>query len=286
MAVYRRGYQRYQGPMASRWARLTVLPRFAWKRLFQQRLVLLLTVIAMIWPFLCALFIYLANHAELLTASSKVFQSFIQVNGNFFMVYMNVQSTFAVILSAIVGPGLISPDLANNALPLYFSRPLTRPDYVFARLATLLGILSIITWIPGLLLFAIQTGMAGSDWLQANWRLGLGMIAGFAIWLILISMVALASSAYARVKIVSGGIVLGFFFILSGASAMINGVFRVTWGHAINPSWAAGRLWYAMLGIEPPDGPGISVCASIIAALIILLALILLRKLRPIEVIS
>ena len=148
MAVYRRGYQRYQGRMASRWTRLTVLPRFAWTRLFQQRLVLTFTVVAMIWPFLCALFIYLTNHAEVLQGASSQFQNFIKVNGNFFLVFMTVQSTFAVILSALAGPGLIAPDLANNALPLYFSRPLSRMDYALARLATLVGMLSIITWIP------------------------------------------------------------------------------------------------------------------------------------------
>ena len=42
MAVYRRGYQRYQGPITSRWTRFLVLPRFAWRRLFQQRLIALL----------------------------------------------------------------------------------------------------------------------------------------------------------------------------------------------------------------------------------------------------
>jgi ABC-2 type transport system permease protein len=286
MAVYRRGYKKYQGPMASQWTRLTVLPRFAWKRLFQQRMVLLLTAAAMIWPFLCALFIYLTNHAELLKGSSKQFQSFIQVNGNFFLIYMTVQGMFAVILAALVGPGLIAPDLANNALPLYFSRPLSRADYALARLSTLLGMLSIITWIPGLLLFGMQTGMADSDWFYENWRLGLGIVAGFAVWLLLVSMVALASSAYAKIKIVSGAIVLAFFFLLSGASAMVNGVFRVTWGNALSPTWAVSRLWYAMLNVNPPAGPGVAVSASVVAAVILLLAFVLLRKLRPIEVIS
>ena len=45
------------------------------------------------------------------------------------------QAVFSVLLAALSGPGLIAPDLANNALPLYFSRPLTRVDYVAARMA-------------------------------------------------------------------------------------------------------------------------------------------------------
>jgi hypothetical protein len=89
-----------------------------------------------------------------------------------------------------------------------------------------------------------------------------------------------------RWKMVAGGLVLGFFFILSGISGTINGVFRVTWGYALNPAWAVNQLWRAMLGVAPLEGPGAAVCASMVAAVTLLLALVLERKLRPVEVIS
>jgi ABC-2 type transport system permease protein len=263
-----------------------VLPRFAWRRLFRQRLVLLLMVVALIWPILCAVFIYLTNHAELLRGLPRDFQNFIEVNGNFFIVFMRVQAIFAIFLAALTGPGLIAPDLANNALPLYFSRPLTRSDYILARLLVLFGLLARITLIPGLLLFGLQTGMAGGWWFWANWTLGLGMVLGLSLWVLVVSMVALAGSAYVRWRIVAGAVVLAFFFILSGASVMINEIFRVTWAHAINPSWTIDRLWCAMLGVEPPEGPGIAACAVTMGVTILLLLLVLRRKLRPVEVVS
>ena len=120
--------------------------------------------------------------------------------------------------------------------------------------------LSMVTWVPGLLLFGMQVGMAGRGWFRANWTLGAGIVAGFAFWVLLVSMVALASSAYVKWSVVAGALVLGFFFILAGVSEMINGVFRVTWGHALNPAWAVNRIWCAMLGVEPPDGPGVLPC--------------------------
>lgn len=286
MAVYRRGYQRYQGPMGSHRARFMVLPRFSWRRLFQQRLVILVMIVALMWPLLCALFIYISNHAELLKGFGRQFQSFVEVNGNFFVIFMRIQAFFAVFLGALCGPGLIAPDLANNALPLYFSRPLARADYALARLITLVGMLSLITWIPGLLLFAIQAGMAGGSWAYDNWRLGAGIFAGFALWILLVSLVALAGSAYARMKVIAGGLVLAFFFILGGVSAMVNAVFRDTWGHALNPAWAAGRLWYAMLDVKSPAGPGIAACLAVLIAMMLLLLVVLERKLRPVEVIS
>src|SRR4029434_1324948 len=116
---------------------------------------------------------------------------------------MYVQAVFAVFLAALAGPGLLAPDLANNALPLYFSRPLTRWNYALARLMVLVGMLSIVTWVPGVLLFALQVGMAGGSWFRANWTLGAGMVAGFLLWLLVLGLVSMASSAYVKWRIVA-----------------------------------------------------------------------------------
>src|SRR3989339_386407 len=103
----------------------------------------------------------------------------------------------------LAGPGLIAPDLANNALPLYFSRPLTRWSYALARLTVLVGMLSVVTWIPGLVLFGLQVGLAGGSWVRADWTLGAGMGAGFLVWLLILSLVAMASSAYVKWRVVA-----------------------------------------------------------------------------------
>src|SRR3954467_14583980 len=221
MAVYKRGYQRYAGPLSSRWTRFMVLPRYAWRKLYQQRLVLLLTMTAFVWPLLCAGFVYLTNHAELLQGLEPEFRAFIQVDGRFFSIFMYVQGACAVFLTALAGPGLVAPDLANKALPLYFSRPLRRWTYALARLTVVVGMLSVVTWLPGLLLFALQVGLAGRWWLVANWKLGLGLWAGFMLWVLVLGLVSMASSAYVKWRVVAGGVTLGFFFILSGVSEMI-----------------------------------------------------------------
>src|SRR5215212_204201 len=108
MSVYKRGYQRYSGPLTGRWTRFLVLPRYAWRRLYQQRLVLLLTMVAFVWPLLCAGFIYLTNHAELLQGLDQEFLQFIQVTGQFFSIGKYVQAGLAVCLGARGGPGLIA----------------------------------------------------------------------------------------------------------------------------------------------------------------------------------
>jgi ABC-2 type transport system permease protein len=286
MAVYKRGYRRYQGAISGRWTRFMVLPRYAWRRLYQQRLVLVLTILAFAWPLLCAGFVYLTNHAELLQGLEREFREFIQVNGQFFAIFMYVQAGFAVILAALAGPGLLAPDLANNALPLYFSRPLTRWSYALARLTVLAGMLSVVTWVPGLLLFALQVGLAGPWWFWANWTLGAGMAAGFLLWILVLSLVAMASSAYVKWRVVAAGVSLAFFFVLSGIAVMIDNVFRVNWGHLIDPAWSVNQVWCALLGVTPPDGPSAAASASALAVMILLLVLVIERRLRPVEVVS
>ena len=286
MAVYKRGYRRYQGPRTGRWARFLVLPRYAWRRLYQQRLVLLLTMLAFVWPILCGGFIYLTNHAELLQGLDGDFKEFIQANGDFFSIFMYVQAGFAVFLAALAGPGLIAPDLANNALPLYFSRPITRWSYALARLTVLMGMLSVVTWIPGLMLFGLQAGLAGGDWLRANWSLGPAVFAGFVIWLLILSLVAMASSAYVKWRVVAGAVSLAFFFILSGIAEMIDSVLRVKWGHIIDPAYSANQVCRALLGVSPAGGPSPAASAWALTVMILLLVVVIERKLRPVEVVS
>ena len=262
-----------------------VLPRHSWRRLYEQRLVILLTMASFVWPLLCAGFIYLTNHVELLQGLDAEFRQFIQVNGQFFAIFMYVQAACAVFLAALAGPSLVAPDLANNALPLYFSRPLTRWSYALARLTVIVGMLSVVTWIPGLLLFALQVGLAGGWWLLANWTLGAGMVVGFLLWLLILSLVAMASSAYVKWRIVAGAVSLAVFFILAGVAAMIDEVFRVRWGHVLDPAWAVNRVWCTLLGVEPPRGPGAGASLLALATFVVLLIAVIERKLRPVEVV-
>ena len=285
MAVYKRGYQRYDGPLTGRWTRFMVLPRYAWRRLYEQRLVLLLTIVSFIWPLLCAGFIYLTNHVELLQGLDKDFLAFIKVDGRFFSIFMYVQAGFAVFLAALAGPTLVAPDLANNALPLYFSRPLTRWSYALARLTVIIGMLSVVTWIPGLLLFGLQIGMAGGWWFVANWTLGVAIVAGFLLWLLVLGLVAMATSAYVKWRIVAGAVSLAIFFILAGVAEMIDNVFRVTWGHVLDPAWTVNRLWCTLLDVDAPAGPGAGASIVSLVAFVLVLVLVIERKLRPVEVV-
>jgi hypothetical protein len=113
-----------------------------------------------------------------------------------------------------------------------------------------------------------------------------GMVAGFLVWLVILSLVAMASSAYVKWRVVAGAVSLAFFFILSGVAAMIDAVLRVNWGHIIDPAWTVNQIWSALLGVEPLPGPGAVASAVALTVMALLLVLVIERKLRPVEVVS
>jgi hypothetical protein len=128
--------------------------------------------------------------------------------------------------------------------------------------------------------------MAGFWWFVANWTLGAGVVIGFLLWLLVLSLVAMASSAYVKWRVVAAAVSLAFFFILSGVAEMIDNVLRVKWGHVIDPAWTVNRIWCVLLGVAPPEGPGAVASAWALAAIALLLVVVIERKLRPVEVVS
>src|SRR5205807_9644984 len=106
---------------------------------------------------------YLTHNLSFLKTFNIPAGNFLEINGRFFSVFCNVQGGMAYLLTAFVGPSLVSPDLNNNALPLFFCRPFSRTEYVAGKMSVLLFLLSAITWVPGLILFTIHASLSGWD---------------------------------------------------------------------------------------------------------------------------
>jgi ABC-2 type transport system permease protein len=241
---------------------------------------------AMFWPVVCICFIYISNHADLLLSFGPELKKFAKIDSNFFLIFMRVQGVFSIIIAVFAGPSLIAPDLSNNALPLYFSRPFSRAEYILSRLIVLLGLLSLVTWIPGILLFSLQSGMAGWNWFSENWSLGPGVFIGFLMWILLVSLVALACSAYVKKRVVAESLILGIMWILPVGTKIFNTVFNVVWASLFNPILVMNQISRWLLGAAPESGPAVLQCWMAAAVMGALLLTVLRRKLRPVEVVS
>jgi hypothetical protein len=110
-------------------------------------------------------------------------------------------------------------------------------------MSVLLILLSAMTWVPGLLLFAYQGYLEGLGWMKTNIRFASGIFFGGWIWILILSLLALSLSAWVKWKPAAGGLMFGVFFVAAGFGATINAVQRTNWGHLFNISYLIGSVW-------------------------------------------
>ncbi|HUC24102.1 MAG TPA: hypothetical protein VMA73_15440 [Streptosporangiaceae bacterium] len=137
----------------------------------------------------------------------------------------SVRAVVMLIFVAIEAPNLVSADLRNHTLPLYFARPIHRIDYPVAKLVALVLACLVMVEIPLLLLYvgtASQERGAGQVWEQTL-RLGPGLLYG-AAWAVLLASIGLllASTTGKRVFAMCAiGIPLFFTWILANVLAHV-----------------------------------------------------------------
>ena len=105
------------------------------------------------------------------------------VNAKFFFDFL-MRQTFSIALICIFGgSGLIANDLKNNALQLYFSKPLTRLDYLVGKFAIIMVLMAFLTTVPGILLFMENSVISeGTTFIRENnWVLGSIVLHSFII---------------------------------------------------------------------------------------------------------
>ena len=239
MAVYKRRYNSYTGSLTPTWSRFFVLTRFAFADLFKSRFFVLLLILCIIPCLFSAGYIFVANNKtlQLLMQVRSEAADFFKVGNQYFIVIMIVQAEAAFLLNCWVGPVLISGDLTNGALPLFLSRPFSRADYVLGKLAVLGILLSAVTWVPCLLLFGLQSGLAHNGWIWANLWMVVPMVLCSAIWILMLSLISLAVSAWVKLRIVATGVIFITFFIPAGLGEMFNHIMGTYWGALLNFSY-------------------------------------------------
>jgi len=244
MAVYKKTYRPYEGELTSSFSRLLVIPRYAFEDLHRSKFLTVFFCATFLQPLIFAIIIYVQHNANVFNlVGAQGANRLISINVVFFMTCLGWQSMLALFLAAFIGPGQVSPDLANNALALYLARPFSRTEYVLGKMSVLLILLSAMTWVPGLLLFAYQGYLEGWDWMRTNIRLASGIFFGAWIWILILSLLALALSAWVKWKPAAGGLMFGVFFVAAGFGATINAVQRTNWGHLFNISYLVGSVW-------------------------------------------
>jgi ABC-2 type transport system permease protein len=127
------------------------------------------------------------------------------------------------IFVAAQAPELVVNDMRNSVLPLYFSRPISRRDYVIAKLVALSLSLLALTLVPLLLLFFGRV-LAAEDIVAALadevWVLP-GILGNSVLHAVVVASIGLAISAVAGRKAYAAAAVLAIFLVGSVVSEVL-----------------------------------------------------------------
>jgi len=254
MSVYKHNYRAYTGKLTPGWTRILVLARYGYAEAWSSKITIGIFILSLL-PCIGFLFgIYLANNpmARLLLGNHN--QRVLAINAGFFLNLMDAQFGPALVLAAWIAPRLITFDLADDALPILLSHPISRFGYVFGKWIALFASLSLVTWIPALVLFAYQGYSSPQPWAAANVPIAFGLVAGAVIWIAFLSLLGLALSSWVKWRVVATGAIFAAILVPAGVGAIVTAVLRTKWGWLLNVPFMMSVLSQRLLGI--PDLAG------------------------------
>jgi ABC-2 type transport system permease protein len=157
--------------------------------------------------------------------------------------YYSITQTVLFLFIAAQAPELVGPDQRDRVLPLYFSRPITRDDYAFAKLLALTAALLLFTLAPQALLFfgrilqATDLGAGIADNLPS-----LLPILGSALFIsVLFAAIGLAISSLTPRRAYATVTIIGVFIASNAIAGILFGVLR---------SERDIQRWTALLSID------------------------------------
>ena len=155
--------------------------------------------------------------------------------------YYAIASVVLLVFAAVAGPELFCPDRRNRVISLYLVRPLRASDYVAARWAALATVMTVVAWLPQVLLAAgLTLGAAKpASYLAGHWLdVPRFLLAGLAIGVYVATLATLVSFFTVR-RAYAAAFLVGLFVV---TAAVVGNVVEVV-------DSGVGR-WIALLSIR------------------------------------
>jgi ABC-type transport system involved in multi-copper enzyme maturation permease subunit len=274
MAVYKRNYTAYAGTVTHVGTRVLVLARYAFEEAWSSKITVGLFIFCLLPCITSLLVIYLADNPIARALVGGRGQEMLAIDAKFFLKIQQTQSWLALVLASWIAPRMITFDLADNALPILLSHPISRFGYVFGKFIALVGSLSLATWMPCLLLFFYQGYSSSQPWAMSNLQIAIGLLAGSVIWISFLSLLGLALSSWVKWRVVATGAIFAAVFVPAGVGAIVSAVLRTRWGLLLNVPVMMTNLWQRLLGAPAPINERLSVPTLAIAAMLSLASIV------------
>jgi ABC-type transport system involved in multi-copper enzyme maturation permease subunit len=305
MVIHDRGYQRWDGDKRAPVRGVSVIldrgVTTALAGLFRKKLFAQLLSFAAYGPFLFGLGVmylhfFFSSHPELSRVAADMEQSGLldEVTPNADTVWgylFIVQKWFGLVLCVLVGSGLIAEDRRTNALELYLSRPLRLRDYVLGKLAVIGFFLAMVTIVPCMILVVVHSLLHGVGPGEADLQLGLLWRAPLAggVEILMAAMLVLAASSLAQRARNAAILFIGGLAVVEGVIAgLLQEVFRDSTFKLVSIDFNVGQVMAWILDNVEEFDPEVSVVQSwlVLGFWLILATTVILRRVRPVEVVA
>lgn len=253
-----RGYRRYDGPRTGRWGAMSSLIRHTMQRCLGVHR----PARAKVFPVLVVLLAYVPTLVYIgvtvlgnrLQREGVPGRSFAEVfipdyAGNYLQIVLAI-----VLFAAFVAPEVLCPDRRTGMVGLYLASPLSRPTYLVSKGIAVLGLVSIVTIGPPLvLLIGYTTQGYGPDgvgaWLSTLARILLAGIVVAALY----SLVALAISSITSRKAAASAAFIAVMIGLPGViTYLIVVAYQPTWLGLLNLFTLPYEAVYRVFGQPSP----------------------------------
>ena len=280
MPIHDQGYRRYGGLKARTGTGWMVITRAGIRSQLAKRAFLGLLLLSFLPFFARAIQIYLAVNfpqtGDLLAVKPDLFRQF-----------LDQQQIWVFFITVYVGAGLIANDRRANALQIYLSKPLTRAEYIFGKLAILMAFLLLVTWVPALLLLIVQIAFAGNfTFLLKNLYLfpAITVFAFIQVTMVAAAMLALSSlSKSSRYVAILYAAVIFFSQAIYGVLTVVTRSTQLSW---ISFPANLSQLGDVIFRLPARYATPWPVALLMIVGLIVVSGFILERRVRGIEVVA
>lgn len=277
MPIHDQGYRRYAGRREPRRRTWWVIARAGIRERVRERRCLALLLLA--WaPFAVrAVQIYVAENVSA--------ASFLAPGAGTFREFLDQQNLFVFFVTIYAGAGLIANDRRANALQIYLARPVTRLDYVTGKLVTLLVFLTAVTWVPAMLLLALQVMFSASTaFLRSNLFLVPAITVFCAIQVLVSALAMLALSSLSKSRRFAAVMYASLIFLTAALYQALRGMTGSSRWAWLSPEDAFDVLADAIFRIPGSTAMPVPAAALVTAVLAAVSVWILSRRVRAVEI--
>ncbi len=230
---------------------------------------------------------FFVRSVQIYAAANLPQAQFLALTGETFRQFLDQQQIFVFFITVYVGAGLIANDRRANALQIYLSKPLTRAEYIFGKLAILMFFLLLVTWVPAIVLLIVQISFAGNfTFLRNNLYLfpAITVFSFIMVTMVAAAMLALSSlSKSSRYVAILYSAVIFFTQAIYGVLSVVTRSTRLSW---ISFPANLAQMGDVIFRLPPKYATPWPVSLLMIVGLIAVSAFILERRVRGIEVVA